>query len=917
MSSVNENTPSTSSSNTNSERPDNTNETSTPSPSSSAPNNAALDVHALKERIIATNKLFKYLQDAKKGKSLAKFFLDATLKANLGLSVKNSQESDEKYNKVADQVKVLEDQLKAKSFQIDSLKNDLRKQADLAKRMGSNAAEFRTAKDQVAKLKEENQKLTETISKLQAEKDQMDEEAMETSINHNLTIESLREEITDLQSSLTTDDSELVSLRLQLSAEKSKASKAALHIKSLEQSLQQSNEQIKELNVQLLEKEPQQAPTSATNDNMDNIKRMHAEQVNSLKQQISQLDSKLERKAALPPTTQSAANPTLLKKYHQLKGKYQLMKKTNVFLNQELQSALSNASEDRGLTSDSDPDSASHESSDDANIPTLVDLETSLPESAKIPTANQHSSTLPRPKSANASKAPPVSLVQHRNPSRDPRLAHQPNQHQETEELGLQQKSGLIAPPPQGTATKLPKKRKSLLLKFVNAKNPSKVLERAKAPTASNTTALALSKKRSHSSIQNDDQATESASNQVDSAPANAAAATTSTTASTASSSATDVPSKRIRADYHWNHVIEGIFNKSHGKVLPTRVECKEITLHLLDEIQDCYSRIKSAAVLTDSSLVPFGASDLELPKSMDHREKVYAWFLVSLLKVDRQEFNSVMFKLAESTKNCPVSKAPINNKLVRLIRLFAIVCKAEDSLGRLCTLVYTLLRIPAFQSSLIPSLLNVGFVWKESFAFVSADPHFDSLHNTFVSCIHLVSCRSSSTKNLKQMEAQLSTLFNWPPPKLVLDCIEDSMKILQSTYFKELHANDRSKFDLLSFNLITSFELALVVLDDWKQTYDIFIRQRLWPLLSMEVIDVVAMELLGKLARLGISDDPLKADKPGVVTLLDTFSTIIDLGKDIDPSEKHLQFAAARSMVAVAGNHHHYKKFLANVHGI
>lgn len=34
---------------------------------SSSSNSNAIDVHALKERIIATNKLFKYLSDAKNG----------------------------------------------------------------------------------------------------------------------------------------------------------------------------------------------------------------------------------------------------------------------------------------------------------------------------------------------------------------------------------------------------------------------------------------------------------------------------------------------------------------------------------------------------------------------------------------------------------------------------------------------------------------------------------------------------------------------------------------------------------------------------------------------------------------------------------------------------------------------------------
>jgi len=58
MSSDNQTTPTT-----DNEVPKEPNETPAVEPS----NNNAIDVHALKERIIATNKLFKYLSDAKNG----------------------------------------------------------------------------------------------------------------------------------------------------------------------------------------------------------------------------------------------------------------------------------------------------------------------------------------------------------------------------------------------------------------------------------------------------------------------------------------------------------------------------------------------------------------------------------------------------------------------------------------------------------------------------------------------------------------------------------------------------------------------------------------------------------------------------------------------------------------------------------
>lgn len=66
MNSDDENLPSTSESNVGDETSNVIHETSTIA-TTQPTSHAALDVHALKERIIATNKLFKYLQDAKKG----------------------------------------------------------------------------------------------------------------------------------------------------------------------------------------------------------------------------------------------------------------------------------------------------------------------------------------------------------------------------------------------------------------------------------------------------------------------------------------------------------------------------------------------------------------------------------------------------------------------------------------------------------------------------------------------------------------------------------------------------------------------------------------------------------------------------------------------------------------------------------
>lgn len=43
------------------------------------------------------------------------------------------------------------------------------------------------------------------------------------------------------------------------------------------------------------------------------------------------------------------------------------------------------------------------------------------------------------------------------------------------------------------------------------------------------------------------------------------------------------------------------------------------------------------------------------------------------------------------------------------------------------------------------------------------------------------------------------------------------------------------------------SIELCLTVGHTWEYTYDTFIRQKLWPLLTKRIVNDVAIELLGK----------------------------------------------------------------------
>ncbi|RCH90075.1 hypothetical protein CU098_001425, partial [Rhizopus stolonifer] len=401
----------------------------------------------------------------------------------------------------------------------------------------------------------------------------------------------------------------------------------------------------------------------------------------------------------------------------------------------------------------------------------------------------------------------------------------------------LRSSSGLVPPPskvfPLPVTLKKKKKTTSKLTKFVNATNPGRVLENkpigTKRPSISTT--YELNNKKLKTTSEN---CLEQANSLI----------------------------KQAR--------------------LPTEQEIKDMGVSLMKEIDDCYGRIKTSAVIGNHiELVSFGIPDqctLQLPKGMDHREKIYAWYMAAIYRVSSEEYNALLKELSVKISSCLKTKSS------------------------------------AYAFNVIPCLINVSHIWKEAGLFTTHLMLFD----TFQAAVAHVAKRTGTPDNIKMMYDKLKELFEWNDSTGIPACIDKTFNYLKGPELKLLYQQDKDLFKQTRFNIVKTFELAFSVLDNWNDLFDNFIRTRLWSLLGGEITGDISLELIGVLGRLGVSQDPLKPDKPGVATLLNCLIQVMDMNGEETKEDLTIKCTAARSIMKIAGKdpkyHEHVRKFMASL---
>ncbi|KAI7902705.1 uncharacterized protein BX663DRAFT_543218 [Cokeromyces recurvatus] len=420
------------------------------------------------------------------------------------------------------------------------------------------------------------------------------------------------------------------------------------------------------------------------------------------------------------------------------------------------------------------------------------------------------------------------------------------------------------------------KRKESRLMKFVNSRDPAKFLSQ-KREVASKKTGQ-TSKKRDSSQITNSVIAAQEAMH------------------------------KRQKADfpimYDFQHMC---FDQ---RKLPEASFFNDKAEPIMNELVTFQKNCSSDPYFEIVQFEQFGVEDvltIEVFTGMNSYEKLFALLVVRMGHVNFSEYIKFMKILTHMILNYETTEV-LDSHLLRYIRLATIIIKSVNCDAEQLRLIITeLLKSKIPQSNILGALVNVGYVWKEVFLIQENEMvtvSFKLWEDAFQACLITVVQKYYTNNQVKELYEKIVSLFEWKsiPPK-VNEILDRSLELLSKEDVVRMYELDKVTFEHFKYNLIKSLEITFVTIGSWQETYDIFIRTKLWPLLRVKVADAICIELLGVLGSLGVSKEKNKKDEPGVLILINTLVQIIEMGASIELEDKRLQFAACKALLSLVAN--------------
>ncbi|KAI8095803.1 hypothetical protein BDF21DRAFT_406766 [Thamnidium elegans] len=450
---------------------------------------------------------------------------------------------------------------------------------------------------------------------------------------------------------------------------------------------------------------------------------------------------------------------------------------------------------------------------------------------------------------------------------------------------GLEVPAPKISVPVTTTGVKQ-KKPKSKLAKFVNSRNPSKVID--SRPLISHTTpkkrALSPEKPVSVESPTSGPANERSVALGVLTKPAIGAPLPVQSSRSLASASSTSealiveepAPKKIKLATYYADVVKRWVSTKY--VVSSDDFDEKKVN-ECLEEIKLNYTSMKSASDPDSKGDVRYGIDSsfwIEVPGKIDGREKAYA-LLLSLAAHRKPEYldhiyNSLYNELKASLK----SKRP-DTSCARYSRLLCTICKSTSALERIRTVCYDIIRHSACPKNSIICLYNIASGWKDVLTVTNKN---NTIMDALQVCCHVIAHDNKTPANIKIMYEKMALTCNWPNSTETV-----SLEVTTQKVFEELLQLQNEENKVISrrkcFQILKSFELIFYTMDCWKKLYNNFILEKMWPLLSNDNLSEMALEIMATLGTFGLSVDPTKSDKPGVQQLFDLMMQVftVDTG--------------------------------------
>ncbi|KAI9485631.1 MAG: hypothetical protein EXX96DRAFT_545848 [Benjaminiella poitrasii] len=425
---------------------------------------------------------------------------------------------------------------------------------------------------------------------------------------------------------------------------------------------------------------------------------------------------------------------------------------------------------------------------------------------------------------------------------------------------------------------KVSKRKESRLSKFVNAKDPAKFLSKGKDVPAKKGTQGRKSVKRDSSHF----------SEMIITAQENLR--------------------KRQRAESPVLHDFQHQYlNKGE---LPPSTFFDGKASDILRELELQETKFSSGLFFDQPEFEQYGVQDVltvNVFTGMSSYEKLFALLLTRMGLVNPEQYTTFM-ELLTNIITRHTSKEIFDKMILHYIRLATIVIHTVNNDTELIRMmIMEVYNSKSPRTNVIAALTNVGYLWPDAFMMQhdKATSPFSLWEEAFQASIILAVKKYRIEPQVLNLYEKVVNLFGWKSmPPTVSEIIDRSLKLLSGQEVVQLHGlNKGMSFEHLKYNLVRALEIAFVSLDNWQETYDVFIRTKLWPLLNGKATSVICIELLGVLGSLGLSKDQNKKDEPGVLVLVTTLVQILEMGDVVDEESKNIQFAACKALLTIAGN--------------
>ncbi|ORX45460.1 hypothetical protein DM01DRAFT_1386532 [Hesseltinella vesiculosa] len=361
-------------------------------------------------------------------------------------------------------------------------------------------------------------------------------------------------------------------------------------------------------------------------------------------------------------------------------------------------------------------------------------------------------------------------------------------------------------------------------------------------------------------------------------------------------------------------------FMDQHFDILFTRLPC---IYHGLKSHSSPFGRgsgsIKTRAT-DESGLEHFGNTKIILlcPASMDEREKAIAWYLWACLTTYSSKNPYVR---TVSWMASQIIAYMQQNKLTlacRFTRLLALLCYNSQDIPFLRVFCFDIYRKLAANAPIVYLLLNIAFIAPVTLD-VGEQPTKSLGSNMIVQAIQCISahlCRTSpaSTKpKISQVYHDLATLAHWEAledvPSLPV-FVQQIKPLIALDQTKQLYHADKPTFDDLVFNLLKALELAYFHMNDWPSMCKDFIFKDVWVMMQDDVMANPCLELMGLLGRLGAENEQTSKSEE-LMALRKTFGDVLAIGK-CSKDEFPLQITAAQCIIVTSVSQDHVKPVLA-----